>query len=507
MSLAIDRLRKMAVTYELYWLILCLIVASCLRLFWLEAQSLWADEGAQHFIASAPTLDVFWERYEQRTFHPPLSFLISHVFLRLHHSDFFLRLPSVLFGVGSLVLAYGLVRKLTSVAVALVAVWVMAISPLHIWYSQEARMYAPLVFIALLSTLTFLWAVETRRWYGWGVYAGTLALGLYLHVFIVLQIMVHGIWLLFWYRHAWWPYCCAGLVSAALAFPIVYPWIHLVLRRVTPGLVEGVVIASKSREIIGWEGLFYALYAYGAGFSLGPSLTALHNDRSLASLISHLPAIAVVALVFGTLLIVGLYGLGRWWSWGLAGQCLIAFAGPIVGAALLTSISSFSFNVRYTIMGFPFFCLLLGVAIIFLGRHRVWLGGAALLAFTLVSSWSLFNYYGLPDYGRNNLRAAVAYWRAASDATDLVTVAGAHGVRDVVVRYLTPAEQHRHTWLGGRNAVDRLRQFLETREGHSVYLLFARDWKQRREAAVRNAFAVHYEKTFAGVKLLKIAQK
>lgn len=435
MRATVDRLRWAAVTYEPYWLILCLLIATCLRLFRLEGQSLWADEGLQYFIASAPTLEALWERIAQRTFHPPLSFLLSHVFLRLHHSDFFLRLPSVLFGVGSVWLAYRLVRKLTSVSVALVAVWVFAISPLHIWYSQEARMYAPLLFIALLSTLCLVWAVETRRWYWWGGYACTLVLGLYVHVFIVLQIMVHGLWLLLWFRHAWWAYCVTGMVTAGLAFPIIHPWLMYVLRRVSPGLVEGVATLSRHRIPIGWEGIFYAFYAYGAGFSLGPSLTDLHRDRSVASLLPHLPMIGSVAWVYGTLLLVGLYSLSRRWSWGLSGQCLIAFAGPIIGAALLTSLSSFSFNVRYTLMGFPFFCLLSAAAIVFLGRQQVWFGSVALLALTMISSGSLINYFSLPDYGRTNVRAAVAHWRAESESGHLLSVSTASGVKEVVKRY------------------------------------------------------------------------
>ncbi len=507
MRTTVDRLRWAAVTYEPYWLVLCLFVGLCLRLFRLEAQSLWADEGIQYYIASAPTLDALWERVSDRTFHPPLSFLISHVFLRVHDSDFFLRLPSLLFGVGSLLLAYGLVRKLTSVPVALVTTWVFAISPFHIWYSQEARMYAPLLFIALLSTLCFVWAVETKRWYWWGGYACTLALGLYIHVFIVLQIIVHGLWLLLLFRHAWLAYCSAGVLTAVLAFPIITPWVAYVLRRVTPGLVEGVAKTAGSRTPIGIEGIFYALYAYGAGFSLGPSLADLHSNRSIASLLPHLPVIGCVALVYGTLLMVGLYGLSRRWSWGLTGQCLVAFAGPILGAVVMTSISSFSFNVRYTIIVFPYVCLLVGAAVVFLGRQQVWLGALALLALTLLPAWSLANYFGLPHYGKANLRAAVAHWRATGESSDLLSVSPAGGVRDVVNRYLLPGERQRHTPIGGGETVDRVRRFFETHDVRHVYILFARDWGQRRELAVREAFAVQNEQTFTGVKLLKIAQR
>ncbi len=507
MRTTVDRLRWLAVTYEPYWLILCLLIGTGLRLFRLEAQSLWSDEGLQYYIASAPSLDVFWERVQSRTFHPPLSFLISRVFIGIHDSDFFLRLPSALFGVASLLLAYGLVRKLTSVSVVLVAVWVFAISPFHIWYSQEARMYAPFLFVALLSTLVFIRAVEARQWYWWALYACTLAVGLYIHVFIVLQILVHGLWLLVAYRHAWLAFCGTEVLTAALAFPVVSPWGAYVLRRVSPGLVEGVDVVSGKRMVVGWEGIFYAFYAYGAGFSLGPSLQELHVSRSGAALLPYWPVIGATGLVYGTLLCLGLCSLPRWRSWRLTWQCLIAFAVPILGAVLMTSVSSFSFNVRYTIIVFPYFCLLVGAAVVFLGRQRVWLGTVALLALTCLSAFSLANHFGEPRYGKADLRAAVVQWRAADTPGALLSVSPSGGVRDTINRYLSLAEREDHVPLGGGETVDKVQNFFDTHEAQHVYVLFARDWHQRREAAVRDAFAVLSEQTFIGVKLLKIARR
>lgn len=507
MRTTVDRLRWLAVTYEPYWLILCLLIGAGLRLFRLEAQSLWSDEGLQYYVASAPSLEIFWERVESRTFHPALSFLISRASIQIHDSDFFLRLPSVLFGVASMLLVYGLVRKLTSVSVALAAVWVFAISPFHIWYSQEARMYAPLLFIALLSTLVFLRAAEARRWYWWVLYAGTLAAGLYLHVFIVLQILVHGLWLLVAYRHAWLAFCGTGVVTAALAFPVVSPWGAYVLRRVSPGLVEGVAVASGKRMVVGWEGVFYALYAYGAGFSLGPSLEELHISRSGAALLPYWPIIAAVGLVYGGLLCVGLFSLPKRHSWRLTWQCLIAFAAPILGAVLMTAVSSFSFNVRYTIIVFPYFCLLLGVAVVCLGRQRIWLGAVALLAVVCLSAFSLANHFGEPRYGKTDLRGAVAQWRAADAPGVLLSVSPSGGVRDTVNRYLSPAERGHHTPLGGGATVDQVKNFFDTHEAPHVYVLFARDWHKRRETSVRDAFTVLSEQTFVGAVLLKIARR
>lgn len=173
----------------------------------------------------------------------------------------------------------------------------------------------------------------------------------------------------------------------------------------------------------------------------------------------------------------------------------------------MTSISSFSFNVRYTIIVFPYFCLLAGAAAVYLGRQRMWLGALALIALTSLSAFSLVNYFGEPRYGKTDLRTAVAQWRAADAPGDLLSVSPSGGVRDAINRYLSPAERKGHTPLGGGETVDKVRTFFDTHEARHVYILFARDWHRRREAAVREAFTVLSEQTFVGTKLLKVARR
>ena len=157
----------------------CLMIGIVLRLYRLDAQSLWSDEGIQYFIASA---DSFWEviqRAREHTFHPPLSFVLNHIFLQIQDSDVLLRLPSALLGIISLPLTYGLARQLTSKPIALGALFVLAISPLHIWYSQEARMYMPLLVASVLNTLVLLRAMERDQFCWWALYACTMALGVF----------------------------------------------------------------------------------------------------------------------------------------------------------------------------------------------------------------------------------------------------------------------------------------------------------------------------------------
>ena len=104
--------RASVIKSEGFWLALIFGVGVSLRLYGLDFQSLWQDEGLQFYVA---TQNSFSELFHQtRSFHPPLSFIINHAFLLMGESDFFLRLPSALFGIASLPLLYILGRDLTS---------------------------------------------------------------------------------------------------------------------------------------------------------------------------------------------------------------------------------------------------------------------------------------------------------------------------------------------------------------------------------------------------------
>ena len=71
-----------------------------------------------------------------------------------------------------------------------------------IWYSQEARNYALLVFLAALSFLFFVWVVQGRgtRWL-WGWVAAS-ALALATHYFALALILPEAAWLLWRRRDA-----------------------------------------------------------------------------------------------------------------------------------------------------------------------------------------------------------------------------------------------------------------------------------------------------------------
>jgi len=71
----------------------------------------------------------------------------------------------------------------------------MAVSPYHIWYGQEAKMYALISFLAPLSLLLLLRAVRGGSRWLWLAWAVLMGLFLYIHLFAVMMALVAIAWL------------------------------------------------------------------------------------------------------------------------------------------------------------------------------------------------------------------------------------------------------------------------------------------------------------------------
>jgi mannosyltransferase len=136
-------------------IILILVLALVLRLINLN-QSLWLDEAVQAITAKESFLYIFGEILGD--FHPPLFHFLMHFWVRLFGtSEISLRMPSVLFGVGTVYLVYLLARQIAGSKIkGLLSAAFMASAPFHIYYSQEARMYSMTCFFAALSMFFFV---------------------------------------------------------------------------------------------------------------------------------------------------------------------------------------------------------------------------------------------------------------------------------------------------------------------------------------------------------------
>jgi 4-amino-4-deoxy-L-arabinose transferase-like glycosyltransferase len=114
-----------------------------------------------------------------------------------------LRSLSALFGTATVPLAYCLGARLASRRTGLIGAALIAVNPMLIWYSQEARSYAVLVFFCAASLLFFVRALDSRSGRDLGLWALSSALALCSHYFAVFAVGIEALWLLIALRDRW----------------------------------------------------------------------------------------------------------------------------------------------------------------------------------------------------------------------------------------------------------------------------------------------------------------
>ena len=180
------------------WLILFLLVATLLRLVLLDNKSLWFDEAFSTRYAGNPVTRIIAPGWQTPDPHPPLYYMGLHYWMGLMgDSETAVRLPSAILSLGSVVLLYLLGGHLFNPTIGLMAAGLLSVSPINIWYAQEARMYAAVTFLGLLAALLLSW----DRWLALPLLGLTLAMGLYLdYSFIPLWMALSTAWFVWWWH-------------------------------------------------------------------------------------------------------------------------------------------------------------------------------------------------------------------------------------------------------------------------------------------------------------------
>ena len=136
-------------------------------------QSLWLDEAINVLAVRDFKLFDLITIYSPGDFHPPLYHVILWFWIRLFGTnEISVRLLSVVFGLGTLWVCYLLIKKFFSEKQAILSTILLATSPLHIYYSQEARMYMETAFFAIVSVYFFLNVISEGKKCNLGSYIG-----------------------------------------------------------------------------------------------------------------------------------------------------------------------------------------------------------------------------------------------------------------------------------------------------------------------------------------------
>jgi len=127
---------------------------------------------------------------------PPLYYFLAWLWMHpfgVHEVG--LRSLSALFGTATIPVAYLIGRELVGRRTGFALAAIVAVNPMLVWYSQDARAYALLVLLSSLALLFFLRARRTAsaRDLAWWAVFSALALGT--HYFAFFPLAIEAIWL------------------------------------------------------------------------------------------------------------------------------------------------------------------------------------------------------------------------------------------------------------------------------------------------------------------------
>lgn len=177
-------------------------LAAVLRLATLDAQSFSSDELFSAWLMEMSFGDML-DTVPESEATPPLFYVVEWVAVQAFGTgEVGMRLVPALCGVLTVPAVYAAGALAASRRVGLAAATVVAVNPFLVWYSQEARAYAPMVLLVAIS-LAFLAASlrdDRDRWrWGWAIAS---AAALATHYFAAFVVMVAAAWLLWTGRHA-----------------------------------------------------------------------------------------------------------------------------------------------------------------------------------------------------------------------------------------------------------------------------------------------------------------
>lgn len=178
--------------------------------------------------------------------NPPLYYVFAWGWAQAFGTgEFALRSLSAVFGVATVPLGYCVGRELVGRRAGLIAAGLIAVNPMLIWYSQEARCYALLVFLCAASLLFFVRALRGRNSVDLALWALASALALCSHYFAVFAIGIESLWLLIALKDRWRvvvpAVAAVGLVGLAL--------IPLIVAQVNPahiGWIDESPLSSRT---------------------------------------------------------------------------------------------------------------------------------------------------------------------------------------------------------------------------------------------------------------------
>jgi uncharacterized membrane protein len=158
--------------------------------------------------------------------HPPLYYLMVRLWVQQFGSSVAaIRSLSALISLIAFPCLYWLCLELfESSLVGWVALTLLAVSPIHVLFAQEAREYSLWTVTILLSSASLLRAIRLNTTFSWGIYAINLALSFYTFLLSGLVAIGHFVYVLITEKNQLQKRFLNYLLASIAGFLIFMPW-------------------------------------------------------------------------------------------------------------------------------------------------------------------------------------------------------------------------------------------------------------------------------------------
>jgi hypothetical protein len=348
-------------------------LAFAVRAFGLGNSDLWLDEGITAFVSGKPLLEILAYCATRLQSHPPGYYLVLHLWrLLAGDTEFALRVLATIGGVLTVVLAAVLARRWFGKGAAILVGLLMAVQPMGIQYGREARMYAWLMAMALLSVYLLDQAIARNRRRDWALFLATAFVSLTLHYLSALFLLAYGLFLLVRWREL---AACRRRFVFVLALLVLPPLLWIVSQ---PGPRDSLLQLAETRQSVQWT-----LARLEPVYTRWPLGGAADTMRPLTSL-----ALASIAWLLALLGIVLMpppeRGSRRGLQWLLG---LLIVVPPTVGSVMFPVTIARQYSAMLGV-----FVLAVGLGILALFRRRRLIGTGTLAVLTGLSVFLGFGY-------------------------------------------------------------------------------------------------------------------
>jgi mannosyltransferase len=371
------------------------LLAAVLRFYKLGEWSFWIDEiytldrAQAHY--SSPEL-ILKNIPPTRYWIPISTILTAQIFNLIGISEWSARLVSSLIGIFTIPILYIPIKKISGHPTALIAMLLLAISPWHIFWSQNARFYTALMLFSALALFAFYFGMERDRPLYFVAFYG-------LFYFAMSERMI------------------AGFILPAIAVYLLFLWVLPIEK--PPGFrLRNIIILAA--PVVAFLILQATVF-----FTRGVIIFGVDVEALPSAIDSPIRLLIIIAFSIGLPALFLAFFSGIYVSLKKERSGILYFSAALLPVILLAATSPFVFTVeRYALITLPFWVILAAVGVkaifSFVGRSGLLFALAVFVILLGDAAGENLMYYQINRGNRLDWREAVSYIQENQQADDVV---------------------------------------------------------------------------------------